>query len=89
MKALISETTLRFMPIYEAIYNKLLNPPQCRIVWDKSPLKIIQGVRQSGKTRIIEVLAILHAFMCPGKTIFIASHKKLMSNRINAFFTFV
>ena len=74
---------LQAMPVYSEIYNNYLNQPQCKIIWDNAPYKIIQGVRQCGKTRIIVGLALLHAVMFPGKTILITANKKQMSYRIN------
>jgi len=74
---------IQAMPIYNEIYNNFLNQPQCNIIWDTAPHKIIQGVRQSGKTRIIEGMALLHAILFPYKTILITSHSKRMSNSIN------
>ena len=74
---------LQAMPLYNAIYNDYLNQPQCNIVWDDAPFKIVQGVRQSGKTHIIKALAMLHALMCWGKTILITANTHQMAHRIN------
>ena len=74
---------LQTMPIYSAIYNKYLNQPQCNIIWDKAQFKIVQGVRQSGKSRIIHALAMLQAVMLPGKTIFITAYKHDAAKCIN------
>lgn len=74
---------LTAMPIYNAIYYEYLNTPQDNIVWDNARFKIVQGVRQSGKSRIIKALAVLHAIMVPYKTILVTSFNRSSSNHIN------
>jgi hypothetical protein len=77
LKTLISPNHLtEIINVYDPIY-KNLNVTQKEIVWDQSPYKIIQGVRRSGKTRIVVSLALLHAICAGPKNIIITVHSGL------------
>jgi hypothetical protein len=54
------------------MYN--LNKSQNSIVNDTHPYKIIQGIRQSGKSKIIQSIALQDAIECPYTTIVIATY---------------
>jgi hypothetical protein len=59
----------------DIIGNKCkLNDKQQEIVYDTSKFKIIQGVRQSGKSFILECIALKEAFQNSNTTILITSY---------------
>jgi hypothetical protein len=63
--------------VYKPVYDSL-NVVQKEIVWDPAKFKIIQGVRRSGKTRIIVSTALLHAICAGPKRILIVTHNNQM-----------
>lgn len=82
MKTLISPQHLEeianvYKPVYEHLSDK-----QKEILWDNSAYKIIQGVRRSGKTRILVSLALLHAICAGPKNIIFVVHSNITINFI-------
>jgi hypothetical protein len=59
-----------------------LNKKQKEIIEESSECKIIQGVRQSGKSLILEFIALTEAFKKTNTTIFLACAKKVMTKNI-------
>ncbi len=68
--------------VYSPVYNNYLNVTQQEIVWDPAKFKIIQGVRRSGKTRIIVSTALLHAVCAGPKRILVVTHNSQMNDII-------
>jgi phage terminase large subunit len=68
----------------EQYFSKVfgLNNKQTSIICDPAKYKIIQGVRQSGKTMMIEIAALIAAISGSYKTIAILSSKHQMSESI-------
>lgn len=67
---------------YNKVYVDMLTEKQREFVKDESKYKILQGVRQSGKSHIIKVIAFLTAMYESDKTIAIISYKMDAARRI-------
>jgi predicted AAA+ superfamily ATPase len=46
-----------------------LNDKQTNIICDPAKYKIIQGIRQSGKTKMLEIAALVEVLSEPNKTV--------------------
>jgi len=61
---------------YDKLYGSLTEKQQ-EILDDPSRFKIVQGVRQSGKSRFLNTIALLTTMFIPDKMVFLGSYKKL------------
>lgn len=64
--------------LFYSMYNDL-KPIQRGIIVDGAMHKIIQGVRQSGKSYLLKKIALINAFLTFDKTIYVASNKHTSS----------
>ena len=60
---------------YDKLYGSLTEKQQ-EILYDTSKFKIVQGVRQSGKSRLLNTIALLTTMFIPDKTVFLGSFKE-------------